>query len=229
LLFFATNINDHAYVLNYWITRENWTQAVEALKFQTSPEIFYKSASALLAHVPMDTVSIWIQQQKNLDPTKLTPALLHYNSAVTIPLNQNQAVRYLIYAIDQLGNKHSSVHNALISIYASHSGSTEQFLLNFLKSQPTPGYYDVDFALRLCLQFHRIESAVYIYSAMDLYEQAVELSLENDDVDLAIQIAQVPEDDVARTKKLWLSIVQKVLCQPDGMKRSSLPRRVVVH
>jgi vacuolar protein sorting-associated protein 18 len=220
LLFFATSILDHAYALNYWITKENWAKAVEALKLQTSPEIFYKSASVMLSHVPQETVSIWIQQQRNLDLTKLTPALLNYNSSAMIPLSENQAVRYLIYAINQLGDTTPSVHNAIISIYASHPSSTEDFLLNFLKAQPTPPYYDVDFTLRLCLQFKRIQSAVHIYSTMDLFEQAVSLALDNEEVELAIQITETLEDDLPRCKKLWITIVQKLLTLPDGMKRS---------
>src|SRR5271154_5674517 len=134
LLFFATSINDHKYVLNYWITQENWPKAIESLKKQTSPESFYKSASVLLTHSPIETVNVWVQQRE-LEPTKLTPALLSYNETIKVPLEQNQAIRYLKFAIDQLYSTDSSVHNALISIYASHSTKEEGLLLQYLRSQ----------------------------------------------------------------------------------------------
>jgi hypothetical protein len=218
LLFFALNINDHKYVLNYWINRENWTQAVIALKDQTSHEVFYKTASVLLTHVPRETVDVWVQQ-RDLDLTKLTPALLQYNEIFNVALAQNQAVRYLVFAIDHLGSTDPSVHNALISIYASAKGENEDMLLKYLRSQSTTPYYDVNFALRLCLQFKRVKSGVHIYSSMKSFEQAITLALDNEETDLAMHIADTPEDDPIRRKKLWVSIAEKIISQPDGIKK----------
>ena len=230
LLYFASSINDYKYVLNYWINRENWALAVAALKHQTSPEVFYKTASALLAHVPRETVNVWVQQ-RHLDLTKLTPALLQYNETANVPLAQNQAVRYMVFAIEHLGSTDPAVHNALISIYASAEGEEEEFLLKYLRSQATP-YYDVNFALRLCLRFKRIKSGVHIYSSMESFEQAVSLALDNGETDLAMQIADTLEDDVARRKSLWLAIAEKVISEPAGMKkcvRKAIARLIVEH
>lgn len=134
-------------------------------------------------------------------------------------LETNQAIRYLVFAIDHLGSTDSSVHNALISIYASHTGTEEYLLLKYLRNQPNPPYYDVDFALRLCLQFHRVQSGVHIYTSMELYEQAVSLALDHEEFDLAMTIADSPDEDPLRRKKLWLSIAEKVISQQDGMKK----------
>lgn len=180
--------------------------------------MFYKTSSVLLTNSPRETVNVWVQQ-RDLDPTKLTPALLQYNESLKAPLEQNQAVRYLVFAIDRLGSTDPSVHNALISIYASHPGNDERLLLDYLRRQPNPPFYDVDFALRLCLQFHRVRSGVHIYSSMELYEQAVSLALEHDETELAMTIADSPEEDPVRRKKLWLSIAEKVVTEEDGMKK----------
>lgn len=141
-------------------------------------------------------------------------------------LETNQAIRYLVFAIDHLGSTDSSVHNALISIYASHAGTEEYLLLKYLRSQPNPPYYDVDFALRLCLQFHRVQSGVHIYTSMELFEQAVSLALDHEEFDLAMAIADSPDEDPLRRKKLWLSIAEKVITQQDGMKKYPLQRFV---
>ena len=175
----------------------------------------------LLVHAPRETVSVWVQQRE-LDPTKLTPALLQYNESIQATLEQNQAIRYLVFAIERLGSTDPSVHNALISIYASHPGNDETLLLKYLRSQPNPPHYDVDFALRLCLQFHRVQSGVHIYSSMELYEQGVSLALSHDEIELAMTIADSPDEDPSRRKKLWLSIAEKVIAEQDGMKKFSL-------
>ena len=38
--------------------------------------------------------------------------------------------------------------------------------------------YDAHYALRLCLEHHLNEACVHIYSAMGLYEEALDLALE---------------------------------------------------
>lgn len=161
---------------------------------------------------------MWVQQ-RDLDLTKLTPALLQYNETISVPLAQNQAVRYLNFAIDHLGSTDQAVHNALISMYASAEGEGEDLLLKYLRAQPSPPFYDVNFALRLCLQFRRVKSGMHIYSSMESYEQAVSLALDNGETDLAMQIADTPEEDPVRRKKLWLSIAEKIISESDGMKK----------
>ena len=57
---------------------------------------------------------------------------------------------------------------------------------------------------------------------MELYEQAVSLALDHDEFDLAMTIADSPDEDPLRRKKLWLSIAEKVISQQDGMKKYPL-------
>jgi hypothetical protein len=54
---------------------------------------------------------------------------------------------------------------------------------------------------------------------MELYEQAVSLALDHDETELAMTIADSPEEDPVRRKKLWLSIAEKVVSEQDGMKK----------
>lgn len=87
LLYYATNINDYSYVLAYWIQRERWIDALDVLKKQSDPEIFYKYSSVLMTGAPMETVNI-LMRQSNLNARHLIPALLNYNKDATVPLNQ---------------------------------------------------------------------------------------------------------------------------------------------
>lgn len=87
LLFYANIVNDYTYVLAYWVQREKWMEALDVLKKQTDPEIFYKYSSVLMAHAPVQTVDILLRQN-NLEPRALIPALLNYNKFATVPLNQ---------------------------------------------------------------------------------------------------------------------------------------------
>ncbi|KAI9727759.1 MAG: hypothetical protein M1834_007998 [Cirrosporium novae-zelandiae] len=219
LLFYATATNDNNYVLTYWIQREKWTEALDVLKKQTDPEVFYKYSSVLMTHVPVGLVDI-MMRQSNLDPRKLVPALLNYNKEIRVSLKQNQAIRYLLFVINNLHSTDAAIHNTLISIYASHPSTEESALLEYLESHDQHGAqpYDADFALRLCIQHNRVQSCVHIYSSMGQYLQAVELALKYDDTDLAAMIADRPDSNPPLRKKLWLAVAKKVIAQDSGIK-----------
>ncbi|GAB1212107.1 hypothetical protein ATERTT37_001234 [Aspergillus terreus] len=214
LLFFATATNDHSYVLSYWIQREKWSEALNVLQRQSSPDVFYKYSSVLMAHAATGLVDI-LMRQTNLEPERLIPALLNYNKTANVSLSQNQAVRYLNFIIVNHPNPSAAVHNTLISIHASSTSSSEAGLLTYLQSQPSsPPPYDADFALRLCIQHQRVQSCVHIYSAMGQYLQAVELALQHDDIELAAIVADRPEGNDKLRKKLWLLVAEKKIRQP---------------
>lgn len=217
LLFFATAVNDHNYVLSYWIQRERWHAALNVLKRQTVPEIFYRYSSGLITHVANELVDI-LMRHPDLKPRNLIPALLSYDRNFRGPLSQNQAVRYLLHVINQENSTDAAVHNTLISIYAAHPSKDETALLNYLESQSDVPSFDSDFALRLCIQHARVQSCVHIYSTMGQYLQAVELALAHSEIDLASIIADRPMSDPALRKKLWLSVARKVISQSNGIK-----------
>jgi len=217
LLFFATAVNDHNYVLSYWIQRERWIEALNVLKKQTEPATFYRYSSGLITHVATDLVDI-LMRQSDLTARKLIPALLNYDRNFRGPLAQNQAVRYLLHVINQLNSTDAAIHNTLISIYAAHPSKDETALLNYLETQGDEPNFDSDFALRLCIEHHRVQACVHIYSTMGQYLQAVELALSHSEFELASLIADRPVSDPALRKKLWLAVAKKVISQANGIK-----------
>jgi len=129
-------------------------------------------------------------------------------------------VRYLNFVVSSNLEVPASVHNALISIMASHPSASENALLGYLESQPSPPLYDADFALRLCIQHDRVQSCVHIYSAMGQYQQAVELALQHDDIDLAAIVADRLEDNDKVRKRLWLLIAEKKIKEAASIKEA---------
>ena len=217
LLHFANTITDYDFVLSYWVQREKWTEALSVLNKQSNPETFYRYSNVLMAHVAPGLVEI-LMRRSNIDPQKLIPALLSYNENANVALAQNQAVRYLNFVVTNNFEVPASVHNALISIMASHASPSENMLLGYLESQPSPPFYDADFALRLCIQHDRVQSCVHIYSAMGQYQQAVELALKHDDVDLAAIVADRLEGNDKLRKRLWLLIAEKKIREASSIK-----------
>ncbi|KAI1200489.1 vacuolar protein sorting protein-like protein DigA [Nemania serpens] len=217
LLFFANAINDYNYELSYWVQRERWTEALNVLKKQTDPDVFYRYSSVLMTYAAQELVEILMRHAK-LEPRKIIPALLDYNRNFTGTLLQNQALRYLQYVINQLQSTDAAVHNTLVSIYASHESKAESGLLAYLESQGDEPNFDPDFALRLCIQHKRTLSCVHIYTNMGQYVQAVDLALSHNEVEYASIIADRPTSNPQLRKKLWLAVARKVISQSNGIK-----------
>lgn len=133
---------------------------------------------------------------------------------------QNQAVRYLLFCINQHHSTETAVHNILVSIYAAAPTKDETALFSYLttQSQAHEQNYDADFALRLCIAHERVQSCVHIYCTMSQYASAVDMALKHDEVDLAAVVADRPGNDPALRKKLWLKVAKKVIGQNKGIK-----------
>lgn len=219
LLFFASSIDDYNFVLGYWMQKEKWKEALNVLKMQKDPEIFYRYSPGLIIHVSTELIDI-LMRHPDLSPRQLIPALLNYDSNFDGPLCQNQAVRYLLHCVNNLNSTDAAVHNTLISIYASHPSKDESALLSYLISQGEEPLFDSDFALRLCIKHTRVQSCVHIYSNMGQYLQAVDLALSHSAIDLATLIADRSLSNPPLRKKLWLAIAKKVVSQSNGTKKT---------
>lgn len=217
LLFFASAVNDYNYVLAYWVQRERWPETLNVLKRQTDPDVFYRFSSVLMTNAAKDLVDI-LMRQSNLNPRNLIPALLEYDRNYKGSLAHNQAIRYLLYVVNQLNSTDAAVHNTLVSMYASHPSRDEANLLAYLESQGDEPHFDRDFALRLCIQHKRVLSCVHIYTDMGQYLQAVDLALSHDEIELASLIADRPMNNPQLRKRLWLAVAKKVISQSNGIK-----------
>ncbi|KAI0660391.1 Pep3/Vps18/deep orange family-domain-containing protein [Cubamyces menziesii] len=235
-LHYATVIGDFERVVEHWVMEEEWTKAIDVINRQAS-QLYYRFAPVLMRQAPKETVDSWLRQRA-LDPLRLVPALLRLQHAPRDPLSPNHAVRYLNHVIFEQGNTSPTIHNLMITFYASTplsssasaSTSTSQNhpeddgpLLRFLSTAPSDPltgkpYYDLDYALRLCKQGGRTQPCVHIYSKMGLWENSVDLALEKGDLELAKINADMPEDDDQLRKKLWLKIAKYVVQDKQDIK-----------
>ncbi|CAG8582248.1 14325_t:CDS:10 [Acaulospora morrowiae] len=218
LLYYATLIGDHDKVISHWIQERNYKQALDVLSKQASVDVFYKFAPVLMENAPYETVDVWMRQT-NLNPRNLMPALLKYDHS-NAPENivQNQAIRYLQYVVQKLKNTDPAIHNFLLTLYATQPTTDESDLLKFLAIEGKEPHYNMDYALRLCSQHKRMQSCVHIYSNMGLFEEAVDLALKQNDLELARINADKPEDDETLRKKLWLKIARHVVEKKQDIK-----------
>eukprot|EP01137_Pigoraptor_chileana_P002429 Opistho-2@41258 len=219
MLFYATLIDDHERVINHFIQSGEYRVALRTLSKQNDEELYYKFSPILMLHAPQETVNAWMSEAR-LQPSRLIPALVRYdqhNAAADGGAN-NHAVRYLEYCVTVAENKDAAIHNYLLSLYAKMKDDSR--LLSFLNKQLESGIiFDLKYALRLCKEEGKLRACVHIYSAMGLFEEAVDLAIKVD-VDLAKINADRPEDDDALRKKLWLQIARHVVEEERDIKKA---------
>ncbi|CEI89322.1 Putative Vacuolar protein sorting-associated protein 18 homolog [Rhizopus microsporus] len=208
--------NEERDVWKLYLEKKKYNSALRyckdpAQKDKADPDVFYKFSPVLMENEPYETVNVWMRQN-NLNPRQLIPALLRYDhKKASEKYAQNQATRYLSHVVTTLNNTDPAIHNFLLTLYATQKTSDETALLAFLKNEGFEMHYDLDYALRLCTQNGRTQSCVHIYSQMGLYEEAVNLALKNNDLELARINADKPDDDEMLRKKLWLNIAKHVI------------------
>ena len=83
-------------------------------------------------------------------------------------------------------------------------------ILKFVNERPNKPYFDLDYALRVCMQANQKKACVKIYTMMDLFDEAVTLALQISEINLAKEHAQRAKTDDLQ-KKLWLKIAKKVI------------------
>lgn len=138
-------------------------------------------------------------------------------------MSPNHAVRYLNHVIFTSQSTDPTVHNLLVTFYCSDPNPDDGPLLRFLAASPDDPsterpYFDLDYALRLCMKHGRVQPCVHIYSKMGLYESSVALALEKGDLELAKINADKPVEDEGLRKKLWLKIAKYVVQDKKDIK-----------
>ncbi|XP_046860460.1 vacuolar protein sorting-associated protein 18 homolog [Xenia sp. Carnegie-2017] len=217
LIFLAMLMKDFERVIHHHIQHDDFGAALDVLKKQNEPELYYKFSPVLMQHIPEDTVNAWIDQNKRLDPRKLIPALIYYEQKEDKALIE-QAVRYLDFCVDILGVQDQAIHNYLLSLYVKQKEHVSLMRYLHLQGQDKDEVrYDLEYALRLCSENELKQACVHIYSTMGLYEEAVDLALMFD-ADMAKFQASKPEEDEALQKKLWLRIARHVVEKKEDVK-----------
>jgi len=212
LMHLAALLDDNETVIEHLMQRGEIIRALGVLRKPTIPrELIYKFAPALLEAAPGETVDAWIQAGSKLDPRRLMPALVRCDEPAARGECLAQALRYVEFAIHELGCDDSALHNLAVSLYSSQGDEAE--LISYLSRAKGPlgrPLYDQKFALRLARERNRERACVQLLSDMGMFQDATALALRVD-VELAKEVAERPEDDPPMRRKLWLAVARHVI------------------
>lgn len=211
-----TTLNeDYEDVINQYIQDAEFSDALETLKVQKKPDLYYKFTPIIMEELPKETIQVLIDRGKGLNAVKLLPTLL----CVKSDKHRAEVVKYLEFSIHSLGVQEQSVHNYLIQLYVKYNDKDK--LMSYFETQGkelSMIHYDVHYALRLCKEFKIKEACVFLLCMLELWQQAVELAL-SISTKLAQQTASQPSDRELK-RKLWLIIAEREISGKENVQEA---------
>ena len=205
---------DYTTMMAIYMTTRNYGAAMKCLatccNSVSSLALWYSHSPLLITVVPVQLVDAWLERPK-LVPCRLIPALMKYHLDHNPPgVTAHQVIRYLRTVSRDC--EEQAIHNLLFQLYCCHFESSDP-LVEYLKQECRDNYhFDPKYALRLCMQEQKLPPAVLIHSFMGMHNDAVQLALEANDVQLAKEVAQqFQSHDETAKKKLWIPIAKHIL------------------
>lgn len=214
LVFFARSIQDYEYLIEYFLRLNEYSEVLKVLKDSSDVRLIYRFGPILIKNVPTELIDILIENYKDqkFNYNELLPTLISNTSNDGQDRNRimRQMIRYLEHCIYKLSVRDEIVFNYLITIYGEILPEKIDGLLDFIKENEIN--FDLRFTLRLCHKIELYKACVTLYTMMELYEDAFDYAMLFD-LELAKEIANLPEIDKELKKKLWLKIAKHIISQ----------------
>ncbi|KAL9878986.1 vacuolar protein sorting-associated protein 18 dor isoform 1-T1 [Glossina fuscipes fuscipes] len=198
---FAIANEDYEEVVLQHLAAEKYLDALNILRKQKDPELYYKYCPIIMEFIPHETIEVLKSQGRKFQVTKLIPTLI----TIDTPLHIAEVTKYLEYCIYNLCETNTSVHNYLVRLYAQHQPPK---VIEYLETEGHDAslvHYDINYALCVCLQFKVHEACVFLYCLLELWYDALDVALRFD-MALAKATASKPKDEETKSE-LWLRIV----------------------
>jgi len=226
---FGHELKDYDRVIRIHLQDNEYLPALKVLKTLRRPEMFYHYGPLLMPEIPMRFVTSIIEQGKSLSPSRMIPSLVVSNRET----QELESIRYLEFCIKSLANKEPVIHNFLLSLYVKHQ---PEKVFMYLESQHQQGgdggavCFDVNYVLRLCTEKkggQLRKACVLLHCMLGQVDQAVELALEDADLDQAKACLQFvgssggeeADQQVAR-RRIWLRIAKYVVQDKNDIKQA---------
>lgn len=226
LIQIATLNNDWDFILKYWINKKNWYEALQIwnkldMKSEKNQNLIYQYSTILLINSPELTVEKWIKLNNQIDPLKLIPAMLKFftiyqnesGNKISIKQDdskQNFALNYLQWYVKQFKPKDKIFYNTVLYMLISDNNNDEQLTIDFINEHTNK--YDINFILRLGLKLKRIMISIHLMTKLELYENALNLAMENHFIEMTKDILKHIDDKILK-KKLYIKFAEILLIE----------------
>ncbi|XP_050332162.1 vacuolar protein sorting-associated protein 18 homolog [Bactrocera neohumeralis] len=211
---FAISIGDYEEVIEQQIGSKKFKEALRTLTQQDNLELYYKYCPILMDYLPHETVDTLMSQGRKFDIKELIPTLVLQESDKHI----EEIIRYLEFAIYNLGETNQAVHNYIIHLYAKYKPPK---VIKYLENEGQDLsliHYEINYAMIQCKLFKVNVASVFLMCLSKMWAAAVDLALEFD-LKLAKETASKPTKEEER-EKMWLAIARHEIQGTNDVKKA---------
>ncbi|PAV90614.1 hypothetical protein WR25_12186 [Diploscapter pachys] len=221
-LFLANALKDYDVALNIYLVREQYKDALDLINSLGNPKLLYAFGPKIVPYIPAQLFGSIIGNEQ-ISPLKLFPTLVLCQEKENMAI---QALKYLEWVITtQIGEHWRELHNMIILLYARfRPKKLHQYLLDGGSNKHNLPY-DLDFAIRTCVQYKQEKSLIYLYCVSELFSEAVDRALK-ESLDLAKECAHLmdEEDELSFEPKypkemrrnIWMKIAKHIITKENN-------------
>ena len=205
LLYYCKLLSKNKEMIDIHLSKRGYQAALYVLGSQNDASLYYEYSGELVEHIPNDVVKLWMKC-KFLEPKKLVHAMLKLG-------NNKVLIEYLEICIYQGGCREKVVGNLLLKIYLETK--QEEKVLEFLEFLKQGCFMDLVILCRTLEESEMIFARVECFCMMKMYELAVELALNKNNIDLAESTLSKIEGTIVESESelnpLWIRIIKHAL------------------
>lgn len=210
--------NDWKFILKYWIQRENWYESLKVMNNINDLSVIYQYSTILMINCPELTIEKWMKLETQIDPIKLIPTMLTFFSLYQKNSQQkdpkiNFGLTYLQWYINKYKPKDKIYYNTALYMLINDingSESTDDKVIQCLNQYAIK--YDINSILRLSLKLQRKKISIHLMTKLNLYENALDLALESNFIELSKEILNEIDDKTLK-KKLFLKLSERLMLE----------------
>lgn len=221
LLSFAELLEEYDFILNYYIEREQWSNALKALSKlfvknkERALEAMQRTSTVLLINYASGTIEAWLRFPE-VYYEALLPAILTYNrNGEYAPFNQNPTMQFFLRLIFEKGIQSQVMNDYYLALLVTYPPQDDEDEINtaliktieYLKKEKLNQFrkgkqYDSEYLLRLCLKHNKVDAAIFILvKDMHLFDTALKLAMDQNLVSAAEFVLQLFNEYVSNDNK----------------------------
>ncbi|KAL4452788.1 hypothetical protein ABPG74_002353 [Tetrahymena malaccensis] len=215
---FAKQRKTYEMIVQHYINEEQFDNVIEVFKGINKPkklaQLLQKYCHILLQKYAPDTIDLMKKSIELLRKYKFRTEKLVIGIMNVPEKHKKDAISFVQLLVEN-NYKEKTIHNLYIYLlcdknYKSelnkHLAQQQKKIMNEEKIN-----FDIDFALRLTSQKMLRNAQIQIYGMMDLYQEAIDLALNQELIEAAISFARKPYFKDDKKKKMWLKIAKHLL------------------
>ncbi|KAL4450357.1 hypothetical protein ABPG74_009063 [Tetrahymena malaccensis] len=222
---YALQKENYQMVLGNYIHSERYSEAIQVMRSMPNcTEFAYKYSDILMKKETKQFIDLIKNHIQKFEPSRIMRSLMEIEKETP---QFEEGFQFIKYCINEKKLRDQIVHNIYIFYLSEHKDKnlfteymmeTEKKVLNHKISRE---YFDMNFAFNLAKAHNFVRATISLLAMKKLFEEAVQIAIENNMIDIAIEYAQLSEQIVIyESQKTWMKIIEYMMkTEKDGPKK----------